>query len=65
MNFLGEIFRKDFFGRKILGGFFGRIFWEEFFGRNQLVEINKKLMFLSRFGGNFVSMEKEGRIFNP
>ena len=56
MNFLGEIFRKDFFGRKILGGFFGV---------NQLVEINKKLMFLSRFGGNFVSMEKEGRIFNP
>ena len=56
-----------------MGGFFwedflGRIFWEEFFGRNYLVEINKELMILSRFWGNFVSMQgrKEGRrIFNP
>ena len=30
----------------------GRIFWEEFFGRNYLLEINKELMFLSRFWGN-------------
>ena len=47
-----RIFWKDFFGR---------IFWEEFFGRNYLVEINKELMFLSRFWGIFVSMHKEGR----
>ena len=53
---------------EIFGGFFGefflRIFWEEFFGRNSLVEINKELMPLSRFQGNFVSMhrKKEGRI---
>ena len=47
-----------------MGGFFWRIFLEEFFGRNYLVEINKELMFLSRFWGNFVSMEKkEGRKF--
>ena len=48
---------EEFFGRNFLGGFFwedffGRIFWEEFFGRNYLVEINKELMFLSRFWGN-------------
>ena len=63
-NFLGEIFWEDFFGRIFLGGFFwedflGGFFWEEFFGRNYLVEINKELMFLSRFWGNFVSMHKE------
>ena len=43
-----------------MGGFFG----EEFFGRNFLVDFYKELMFLSRFWGNFVSMEgrrKEGR----
>ena len=47
--------------------FFERIFWEDFFGRNNLVEITMGLMFLSRFWGNFVSMEKKegGRIFNP
>ena len=33
-----------------------RIFCEEFFGRSYLVEINKELMFLSRFGGNFFSI---------
>ena len=50
-----------------MGGFFwedflGRIFWEGFLGRNYLVELNKELMFLSRFWGNFVSMHrKEGR----
>ena len=37
--------------------FFGRIFWEEFFVRNYLVDFYKELMFLSRFWGNFVSME--------
>jgi hypothetical protein len=41
-----------------LGGFFGRIFWEEFFGSNYLVEINKELMFLSRF---CLKARKEGR----
>ena len=57
-NFLVGFFLEEFFGRYFLGGFF----WEEFFGRNYLVEINKELMFLSRFCGNFVSMEKkEGR----
>ena len=40
-----------------MGGLFGRIFWEEFFGRNYLVEFYKELMFLSRFWGDFVSME--------
>ena len=50
---MGGIFLEEFFGRFFLGGFFG----EEFFGRNYLVEINKELMFLSRFWGNFVSME--------
>ena len=34
---------------------------EVFFERNYLVEINKELVFLSRFWGNFVSMHKEGR----
>ena len=52
---MGEIFWEDFFGRIFLGGYF----WEEFFGRNYLVEINKELMFLSRFWGNFVSIKKE------
>ena len=46
--FLGGIFWEDLFGRIFLGGFF----WEEYFGRNFLVEINKELMFLSRFWGN-------------
>ena len=32
-----------------------------FFGSNYLVEINKELMFLSRFWGIFVLMHKEGR----
>ena len=53
--FLGGYFWEDFFGRVLFGGFF----WEEFFGRNYLVEINKELMFLSRFWCNFVSMHKE------
>jgi hypothetical protein len=62
--FLVELFGRIFLGRIFLGGFFvegffwedffGRIFWEEFFGRDYLVEINKELMFLSRFWGNFV-----------
>jgi hypothetical protein len=47
-----------------LGGFFWEDFFgEEFFGRNYLVDFYKELMFLSRFWGNFVSMEgrrKEG-----
>ena len=50
-NFLGGFFGSNFFG-----GFF----CEDFFGRNYLVEINKELMFLPRFWGNFVSMQ-EGR----
>jgi hypothetical protein len=59
--FFGGIFWEKSFGRILLGGFC----WEEFFGKNYLVEINKELMFLSRFWGNFVSMhrKKEGRIF--
>jgi hypothetical protein len=54
-----------FFGRIFLGGFFGRIFREEFYWRNYLVEINKKLMLLSRFWGDFVPMKgrKEGEEF--
>ena len=44
-----------------MGGFFGRIFWEEFFGRNYLVEINKELMFLSRFWGNARKKDKKFR----
>ena len=65
-------FLRDIFGRIFLGGFFwedffGGFFWEEFFGRNYLVEINKELMFLSRFWGNFVSRQgrKEEENFNP
>ena len=65
-NFLGgffwRIFWEDFYGRIFGRIFFGRIirriFWEEFFGRNYLVEINKKLMFLSRFWGD--ARRKEG-----
>ena len=51
--------------------FFWRIFWEDFsggyFGRNYLVEINRELMLLSRFWGNFVSMKgrKKEKNFNP
>jgi hypothetical protein len=70
MNFLGDIFCEDFFGRIFLSGFFlggffwedffERIFWEEFFGRNYIVEINKALMFLSRFWGN-ARRRKEGQ----
>ena len=58
-NFFGGIYLEEFFGRNFLEGFFlggffwedffGRIFWKEFFWRNYLVEINKELMFLSRF----------------
>ena len=62
-DFLGGLFWKDFLERFFWEDFFGRIFWEEFFGRNYLVEINKELMFLSRFWRNYVSMEgrrKEG-----
>ena len=65
--FWGEFFSRifwryfvGFFWEDFLGGFFG----EEFFGRNSLVDFYKELMLLSRFWGNFVSMEgrrKEGR----
>ena len=63
---------EEFFRRNFLGGFFfGRIFlggilWEEL-----LVEINKELMFLSRFWGNarrrrkdkkFRSLEVRGKL---
>ena len=66
--FLEDFFWRYFFGRIFLGRFFwedflGGFFWEEYFGRNYLVEINKELMFLSRFLGNFVSMQ-EGRRTN-
>ena len=58
-EFFGDIFLDNLFWDNFFGGFFwedflGRIFVEEFFGRNYLVEINKELMFLSRFWGNFV-----------
>ena len=66
-DFFGGIYLEEFFGRNFFGGFFfggcfledffGRIFWEKFFGRNYLVEISKELMILSRFWGNFFSME--------
>jgi hypothetical protein len=62
---LEELFWRNIFGGIFWEKIFGRIFWEEFFGRNYLVEINKESMFLSRFWGNFVSMQgrrKEGRI---
>ena len=54
---------EDFFWED----FFGRIFWEEIFGRNYFVEINKELMLLSRFRGNFVPMKgrKKEKKFNP
>ena len=58
-DFLGGFFLEDFFERIFWEDFFGRIFLGGFFGRNYLVEINKELMFLSRFWGNFVSMHKE------
>ena len=50
-------FLEEFFGRIILGGFLWEDFWGGFFGeefleRNYYLEINKQLMFLSRFGGN-------------
>jgi hypothetical protein len=67
-NFFGGIFWEESFGRIFLGGIFwedlfGRIFWEDFFGRkyfgrNYLVEINKELMFLSRFWGNARKKDK-------
>ena len=52
---------EEYFWRNFLGGFFGRIFWEEFFGRNYLVEIDKELMFLSRFCCLNAQGRKEGR----
>ena len=68
-NFLGKFFWEDFWEEFFGEDFFGRIFWEEFFGRNYLVEINKVLMFLSRFWGNarrrkeeeFRSLEVRGK----
>jgi hypothetical protein len=68
LEFFEEFFWRYFLGEIFWEDFFGRIFLEEFFGRNYLVEVNKELMFLSRFWGNFVSMhrKKEGRRnFNP
>ena len=56
MNFL-----EVFFERIFLGGFF----WKEFFGRSYLVDFCKELMFLSRFWGNFISMEGRRRILDP
>ena len=48
-DFLGGFFWEDFFGRIFWEDFLGGFFWEEFFGRNYLVEINKELMYFSRF----------------
>ena len=54
-GFYGGIYLEDCFGEICFGEdflgmiFFGGILWEEFFERNYLVEINKELMFLSRF----------------
>ena len=74
-NFFGAIFLEQFFGAIFLEEFCrrnsfwedfgGRIFWEEFFGRNYLVEINKELMLLSRFWGNFVSVEGRRTNLDP
>ena len=66
-RYFWEDLLEGFFWREFLvRNFLGRILWEEFFGRNYLVEINKELMSLSRFWGNFVSRQKEGRRnFNP
>ena len=65
-NLFGGIFWEKFFGSFIFGGFFLEDFFledflEEFFGRNYLVEINKMLMFLSRFWGNERRRRKEGQ----
>jgi hypothetical protein len=65
VSFLGGMFLRNFLGEMFWEDFFGRIFWEEFFWRNYLVEINKELMFLSRFWGNFVSMQGRRRNINP
>jgi hypothetical protein len=58
---LEEIFWRNILGRFFLGGFF----WEDFLGgilwRNYLVEINKVLMFLSRFWGNARRRKEEFR----
>jgi hypothetical protein len=59
--FFGRIFLGAFFWEHFLGGFF----WEEFFGRYYLVDFYKELMFLSRFWGNFVSMEGRRGILDP
>ena len=60
--FVEKFFGRIFFVRIFLGGFFWEdFFWEDFlggfFGRNSLQGINKELIFLSRFWGNFVSMQ--------
>ena len=57
-NFLGEIFWEDFFGGKIFiwEDFLGGFLWEDILG-GILCEINKELMLMIRFWGNFVSME--------
>ena len=60
-NFLEDFFDRIFFGGFFWEDFFGGNFLGGFFGRHYLVEINEELMFLLRFWGNFVSMEKEGR----
>ena len=59
--FLGDFFLEEFFGRHFWENFLGRIYWEEFIGR-----IDKELMFLSRFWGNFVSMQgRRRKNFSP
>ena len=52
-----EKFFEVFFGRIFWEDFLRGFIWEEFFGRNYFVDFYKELMFLSRFWGNFVSME--------
>ena len=60
-NFLVGFSGGIFFSRILLGDiFWGGFFGKDFFGRTYLAEINNELMFLSRFWGNFVSMQEEG-----
>ena len=66
MGIFLEDFFKGIFWEDFLGGLFWEDFWEdfleEFFGRNYLIEINKELMFLSRFWGNARRRRRRTRI---
>ena len=59
-DFFEGIFWGNIFWRMFWKDFLGRIYWEEFLARNYLVEIDKELMFLSRFCLN-AQGRKEGR----